>query len=113
MDRRESLHGNLDACIKSALPLPLIKECQYLDLTPFCNFPFAPIPRSGERGLLQQRQRAEVENEEACPERTRFTSNYSLYFELGDLQRLRDSGLTLTAVEPHRYQDELSCLLPF
>src|SRR4029077_18591869 len=41
MDRRESLYGNLDACIKSALPLPLIKECQYLALTPF------PIPRSG------------------------------------------------------------------
>ena len=35
MDRRESLHGNLDACIKSALPLPLIKEYQYLALTPF------------------------------------------------------------------------------
>jgi hypothetical protein len=25
----------LDACIKSALSLPLIKECQYLALTPF------------------------------------------------------------------------------
>src|SRR5712675_1133786 len=35
MDRRESLYGNLDACIKSALPLPLIKECQYLALTRF------------------------------------------------------------------------------
>src|SRR5882757_11523948 len=38
MDRRESLHGNLDACIKSALPLPLIKECQYLGLTPICHY---------------------------------------------------------------------------
>ena len=37
MDRREALHGNLDACIKSALPLPLIKECQYLALTPFVH----------------------------------------------------------------------------
>jgi hypothetical protein len=40
MDRRESLHGNLDACIKSALPLPLIKECQYLALTPIPHLYF-------------------------------------------------------------------------
>jgi len=40
-DRTESRHGNLDACIKSALPLPLVK-CQYLALSPFS------VPATGE-----------------------------------------------------------------
>jgi hypothetical protein len=43
MDRSESLHGNLDACIKSALPLPLTKECQYLALIPFVPVRKSPL----------------------------------------------------------------------
>jgi len=43
MDRGESLHGNLDPCIKSALPLPLIKECQYLALTSILSTPIGIV----------------------------------------------------------------------
>ncbi len=46
MDRGESLHGNLDPCIKSALPLPLIKECQYLAMTPI-----GPLIKTGNSNV--------------------------------------------------------------
>ena len=44
MDRRESLHGNLDACIKSALPLPLIDKYSHLNIQITVPIDLAPHP---------------------------------------------------------------------